>query len=95
MRKRDEIRKAIDAVAWPEYVVDHFERIDLDSSGMPAVWVWVIVNDTAPKRKSFRSDAAEIRSNIRESLQKAGVEEWAYVRFRTKSEQKEVEAGTV
>jgi len=57
-----------------------------DANGDPAVWVWVIVNDTAAKKEVF----SEIRERLQKVLRKVAPDRWPYIRFRTVSEQQAV-----
>ena len=90
INEADEIRVAVKRATLPDTVQDVSYRLDVDASGMPAVWVWVVVDDDAPSRPDFPAMAADIRDSIRNALQQAGIERWPYVRFRTRSEEAEL-----
>jgi hypothetical protein len=71
-------------------VTDFAIKAGLDSSGDPALWVWVIVKDEAAD-SHFSEKAATIREQVVAVLEDARISRWPYVRFRTESEQNEVE----
>ncbi len=84
------IREAVKKASLPDTVRDVSYRLDIDASGAPAVWVWVVVDDAAASSGDFPAVAAGIRDAIRSALQQAGIERWPYVRFRTRSEEAEL-----
>lgn len=65
--------------------------LDIDSSGDPAVWIWVIVDDEAAKRERFFEHTATVRQSIQSALRRHGVRRWPYIHFRTVSEQKDLD----
>jgi hypothetical protein len=90
MSEAEQIREAVKKTSLPETVRDVSYRLDVDSSGAPAVWVRVIVDDDTPSSRDFPAVAAGIRNAIRDALEQAGIERWPYVRFRTRSEEAEL-----
>jgi hypothetical protein len=90
IREAEDIREAVKKASLPDTVRDLSYRLDVDASGAPAVWVWVVVDDAAASSRDFPAVAAGIRDAIRNALQQAGIDRWPYVRFRTRSEQAEV-----
>ena len=75
----------------PDDVIDFAIKPGPDWEGDPAVYVWVIIKDEAAD-SSFREKAAAIREQVRNVLEDADIGRWPYVRFRTESEQNELEA---
>ncbi len=73
-----------------DFVTDFAIKAGLDSSGDPAVWVWVITKD-APESE-FLKQARQIRPQVQETLQEAEIGRWAYIGFRSESDQHELEA---
>jgi hypothetical protein len=73
-----------------DFVTDFAIKAGLDSSGDPAVWVWVITKD-APESE-FLKQARQIRPQVQETLQEADIGRWPYIGFRSESEQHELEA---
>lgn len=90
MSEAEVIGEAIKKASLPGTVLEVSHRLDVDATGTPAVWVWVVVDDAAAASGNFPSVAAEIRDAIRDVLQKAGIDRWPYVRFRTRSEEAEL-----
>jgi hypothetical protein len=90
IREAEDIREAVKKASLPDTVRDLSYRLDVDASGAPAVWVWVVVDDAAASSRDFPAVAAGIRDAIRNALQEAGIDRWPYVRFRTRSEQAEL-----
>ena len=86
----EDIREAVKKASLPDTIRDVSYRLDVDASGAPAVWIWVVIDDAAASSRDFPAVAAGIRTAIRDALQKAGIERWPYVRFRTRSEQAEL-----
>lgn len=84
----DQIKHALEQVQLPEAVLTLDFKLGEDSTGEPAVWVWVFVEPDAAARKGFDTLAADVPKKVRDALAKAGITRWAYVRFRTASEQR-------
>lgn len=68
-------------------VVDWKVKTGEDSLDYPAIWVWVILETF---QEFGQRDA--IRKQVRERIAQAGDDRWVYVRFRTKTEQEELDA---
>jgi hypothetical protein len=83
-----QVRDALEAVTFPEAVLTWDFELGTDSTGDPAVWVWVFVDSATAESDDFASLASDIEDRIRESLSAANVTRWPYVRFRTASEQR-------
>ena len=75
----------------PPFVVDEVIKLDTDTAGEEAFWIWIIVEDAAAKREGFFSETRDLTRRIREQFHNAGEDRWAYVRYRTRSEQDEIE----
>ncbi len=84
------VDEALKGAQFPEYVVDKRFRLDLDSTGEPAVWIWVVLSDD--KTDLPFEQVAEIRDSIRSALKGAGIELLPYFRFRTESEQSKLDS---
>lgn len=89
MSETQDIRDALEKASLSDIVADISHRLDEDSTGAPAVWIWVVVDDHAAANNAFSLEAEKIRNAIREALQSAGIDRWPYVRFRTRSEKAE------
>jgi hypothetical protein len=83
----DRLRAAMRTVRFPPDVVESWDyEFGLDSSGDPAVWIWLVVDDRAADDPAFTATTARLQREILQSLQRAGVSRWPYVRFRTISD---------
>ncbi|MBI5853574.1 MAG: hypothetical protein HZB39_21405 [Planctomycetes bacterium] len=66
-------------------------KIGTDSTGDPAVWIWIILKDASlPRAWSFES-REKLRQWAKQTVRSAGIEDLTYVSFRTESEQQELE----
>lgn len=65
-------------------------RIEDDSTGEEALWVWVILEDEATKGDKFYEITRQVRSELTRMLRAYGVELWPFIHFRSRSEQDEV-----
>jgi hypothetical protein len=86
------LRDAMKNVRFPAGVLTWEFEFGRDSTGDPAVWIWIVVDDTAANEPGFDREANLLPRQIREALRKSGIERWPYVRFRTASEQKALAA---
>jgi hypothetical protein len=86
------LRKALKAVRFPDAALTWVCEFGQDSTGDPAVWIWVIVDDEAADDPAFTNTTIHLQRDILIALQKAGIDRWPYLRFHTASEQKELQA---
>lgn len=86
------LREAMQEVTFPDQVLTWEFEFGRDSSNDPAVWIWLVVEDAAADDPAFAAATARLPRRIRDALQKAGLDRWPYVRFRTASEQKALQA---
>ncbi|MDB5311249.1 MAG: hypothetical protein JWO38_5451 [Gemmataceae bacterium] len=72
---------------YPEYVLGFDCEFGTDSTGDPAVWVWVVVPDDADvESKAFDGFEKSIDKVVRGWLKEVGKEDvWPYIRLRTPS----------
>jgi hypothetical protein len=87
------VRTAIERVVsseFPDFVAGFHHELGEDSSGEPAVWVWVVVNDDAAGEQDFDARAAIVRDRIQQAVLQADVKRWAYVSFRAAAEQRTI-----
>lgn len=80
------------AVEFPDFVQTWDYEFGRDSSGQPAVWIWLVVDDAAADDPAFTAATTRLRREIHRSLQREGLDRWPYLRFRTFSEQRELQA---
>ncbi|MBX3469762.1 MAG: hypothetical protein KF878_23050 [Planctomycetes bacterium] len=76
----------------PRHVVALRHRLDTDSSGQDAVYVWIIIDDGAPEEVWAYEATSPLGDVVEQALSAAGVDLWPYVLFRAKSEQDEFDA---
>ena len=75
---------------FPDLVRDFAVKVGKDSTGDPSAWVWVVVDDREAGEKLF-PQVAGIRELVADTLYDAGINLYPYVRFRTETEQTELE----
>ena len=86
-----EIRRSLDQ-AQISNRVDHYVVVtEEDSTGDPAIRIWVILKDAYGESQELDSDSTRIERRIFAVLRESGVESWPYVHFRTKTEQEEMD----
>jgi len=86
------LRAAMREVHFPPGALTWEFEFGQDSSGDPAVWIWVVVDDAAVDEATFANATTRFSREIRGMLQKVGLDRWPYVRLRTASEQKSLQA---
>jgi hypothetical protein len=86
------LREAMKEVHFPDVVQTWYHEFGRDSSDEPAVWIWVVVDDAAADDAGFTTATTRLQREIHRSLQRAGLDRWPYVRFRTFSEQRSLQA---
>jgi hypothetical protein len=74
--------------ALPVWVRELVFETDLDSSGTPALWIWVECEDEAVEEKSFFDKFRLVSETLREAASQICPERWTYVRLRSVSEQR-------
>jgi hypothetical protein len=87
-RESDSIRRIIVSLDLPPEVLTFEVEIGDDSTGDPALWLWIIVDDDVANDAEFPKLSANIQDRIRHALRKADIERWPYIRFRTANEQR-------
>jgi hypothetical protein len=88
MTETDRIEATLSSIKWPPFVKDREWKVDVDSTGDKALWVWVIVSD--PKDIEAASSAwTSLRQTIREALSAGGIGLWPYIRVKAESEREE------
>jgi hypothetical protein len=82
------IREVLEGVDFPPGVVAWDFEIGNDSTGDPAVWIWIFVDEDVVRRKKVDDVMEPTRKRIRDALDAAGIQRWPYVRVRTPAEQR-------
>lgn len=67
-------------------------RSDEDRAGEPVIRVWVIVRDEALRDPQVHARLDGLEKRIRTAAWAGDWEHWVYVRFRSSSEQADIEA---
>lgn len=89
------MRQAIWEALRDEHAADWIPTFDYqlsdDSTGDPAVWIWLILNDEVDvEADDTHEKLNRLRQRIREELREAGILRWPFIHVRTRSEQKEL-----
>jgi hypothetical protein len=66
-------------------------KIGTDSTGDPAVWIWIILPDSSFEDASSSSEHKKLREWAANAVRASGVQHWPYVFFRSEAEQTELE----
>lgn len=80
------VDKVLQGAGLPSYVESWDLRADTDSTGDPAVYVWLIVRDEEAKSPAFPQHARELREIVFRLISEATPERWPYVTFRSRSD---------
>lgn len=87
--------KVLENMRLPHDVRDDVNRVlhefDTDSTGDPSVWVWVILKDEAAKAPKSFERAEQIKQFDDDTLLRQRVRLRPYIRFRTVSEQDDLD----
>jgi hypothetical protein len=81
------IQKAV-ADNLPNWVREMVFETGDDSSGAPAIWIWVEVEDEAAEEATFYENFFLFKSRLEAVVRKISPELWPYIRMRTVSEQR-------
>jgi hypothetical protein len=73
-------------------VVEIRHELSTDSTGDPAVFVWIILDDATSRSGWSRDHLEPIEDAVRAALADREIELWPYIRFRSFSEQRQLEA---
>lgn len=76
----------------PDPIVGLDYQIGRDSSGEPAVWIWVVVPDAVAESPRFFEITEGLRQYFEVLLRHWDISFWPYIRFRTVSEHAELES---
>lgn len=88
----NKLRRGMKNVRFPAGVLTWEFEFGRDSTLDPAVWIWIVVDDRTANSPGFPQLANQLQREVREVLRAAGIDRWPYVRFRTASEQRELQA---
>ena len=86
-----DVYAALKRQPFPEFVRDFAVKVGKDSTGDPAAWVWVVVDDREAGKKLF-PHVRGMKELVSEALYQSQIPLWPYVLFRTESEQAELES---
>jgi len=71
----------------PPEVVDLRHELDIDSTGVDCVRVWLILDDASPEEVWAFASTSAMRETVKRALRDAEVDLWPYILVRAKSEQ--------
>ena len=91
MSEKEQIDKVLMGIPRPPFVTEIRHLLDTDHDGDPALRIWVIFDDETATGPDFLALTEQVRSTIAESLRKAEIDRWPYIRFRGHSEQAELD----
>ena len=85
---RDELLKLREVLTKKKFpfVESWDSEFGADSTGDPAIWIWVVVKDETAKQADFAELSSEVERSIREAIASSGISRWPYIRFRAISE---------
>lgn len=78
----------------PNWVADFRFETGEDSTGDPALWVWVLMRDEVADAVSD-DEVSAVRQRLFDAARRVNPERWPYIRFRTVAEQAELDATPV
>lgn len=91
MSDQEQIDAALAAIDRPPFVKEIRYALDTDSTGDPAVLIWVILRDDIADSDEILEHVEPVRSTIVQALSDAGIDRWPYLRYRGQSEQAELD----
>jgi hypothetical protein len=88
----DRVQRALGAVAGDPRVERVLFELGEDLADRPAVWVWVVFADDTPELEWTSRRRARLGDRIRAALHEQEVPHWLHLRFRSATEQRELDA---
>ena len=85
-----QVYAALKRLPFPEFVVDFAVRVGRDATGDPSAWIWVIIREGTAKN-ALMSAVTNIQELVGIALERAGIDLYPYVLFRSRTEQLELE----
>ncbi len=89
--ERQIVERIEHGIEYPPFVERVIAYPDIDASGDPAIRVWVVVEDAEFERPSHVQELSAVSDVIRNATWGIDSDYWPYVRFRSVSEQVEIE----
>lgn len=83
----DRIKRALRPLVGRRSVRGMSFETGTDAGGGRAVYVRVIVTDSAPNSATWPDTRVRLRDEIRDTVAAHGIERWVYISFRTESEE--------
>lgn len=84
------VAQALRGMDFPPWVLNWDYELGSDDEGGPAVWVNLVVDQSAARPADFARLASRMTQPIRQALAASGVKRWPYIRVRTAAEYKSV-----
>ncbi len=91
MSEEEQIEAVLATIERPTYVTEIRFALDNDWAGDPAVRFWVIMQDAIADSEEILEHAEPVRSTILHALRDAEISRWPFLRFRSQSEQAELD----
>jgi hypothetical protein len=82
------IREVLEGVEFPPGIVTWDFAVGADSTGDPAVRIWLFLDEDVVRRKEVSRVMTAARQRIHDALAAAGIQRWPYVHARTPEEQR-------
>lgn len=89
MPETEQITSALQSINWPQFVKDREWKLDVDSTGDEALWLWIVVSDPKAIEEDDSSAWTDLRQTIRDALSAKGIRLWTYIRVKAESEREE------
>ncbi len=80
------ITRILNEVRLPDYVLSTPHTLDSDATGDPAVWVLVVVSNSAPDEAWSAGRVGEVRATLKQAIRESGLERWPYIEFCAQAE---------
>jgi hypothetical protein len=74
----------LQAHPWPVPVKGFELEFGEDSTGDPAVWIWLMIADDEQPSSQKMRELSQFRREVQSAITAAGVSRWLHVRFRAR-----------
>jgi len=84
----EELRHLLESLNYPKGIVTWEFETGFDSTGDPALWIWIFVDEKLARRKDITDVTMNVQRQIQEALAKSKIVRWPYVHVRSVAEQR-------
>ncbi|MFO0958438.1 MAG: hypothetical protein U0800_13575 [Isosphaeraceae bacterium] len=84
------IQQFLGKFPYPSYVITYDFEIGSDSTGDPALWIYLIVEDSMAEDANAMEQFRRLDQELHDAIRDAGIARWPYINFRTATEQKDL-----